>query len=527
MKQILLFLTVLVFSKFGFSQTYCAPTFANGCFNWNNSAITLNTINWTAPASCTTWDFTTTSTTVTAGVAQAMSVTNGVYCGVSVWMDLNSDGDFDDLNENLYSIYTANANNIYNFNITVPAATPNGNYRLRVIGHWGSDGISSVNGSGGCGSYQYGNYQDFTLNVGGVPPPCLTSTGISTTAITTTTATISWNPVAGATAYEYVIDNSSSNPVSGTSTINTSYNATLLNPGTLYYVHVRTDCGSSNYSSWILDSFTTIALCNPPTGLSASAITSSSATVSWGASANALSYEYAVDNSVTPPATGTNIIATTTNATALNSSTMYYLHVRSNCGANNFSTWETIPFSTIAACEFPTNILVTNITDVSADINWNAILGAVNYEYVLDNSSANPSGAGTTVIPNSLSLSSLSPNTNYFFHLRSKCDTSNYSLWTFVDFTTQLPAGINSFEKVKNNFSIVQNLSNGTLKIVFNSHNALNSIKILNTFGTVLFNAKTTEKEFIIDVNRFSNGMYFIQCQNENAIEVKKCILFK
>ena len=39
-------------------QSYCEPSFANGCFNWRNLAITIGGLDWTAGAdACTTSDY--------------------------------------------------------------------------------------------------------------------------------------------------------------------------------------------------------------------------------------------------------------------------------------------------------------------------------------------------------------------------------------------------------------------------------------------------------------------------------------
>jgi len=153
------------------SAQYCSPSFVNGCSLWNSQSITLGTINWSlGSTSCTISDYTNLSTNLTDGVAYPMSVTNGNWCGCAVWVDLNMDFDFDS-GENLFYDYQANQNNTYNFNITIPAGTPTGSYRLRVISPWGSDGYSltNVNGYGGCGTnYQYGSFNDFTVTVGPV-----------------------------------------------------------------------------------------------------------------------------------------------------------------------------------------------------------------------------------------------------------------------------------------------------------------------------------------------------------------------
>ena len=157
--------------------TYCTPVFANGCSSggtsWYNHAIDFEQINWQSggTGTCTDYDFTSTSATVYAGVAYPMTVTNGQWCGVSVWIDFNQNQDFDST-ENLYHQYTGGTPTYtYNFNINVPANIPTGSYRMRVIASWGSDGYTvGSNGSGGCGTnFQYGNFDDFIVNIVGTP----------------------------------------------------------------------------------------------------------------------------------------------------------------------------------------------------------------------------------------------------------------------------------------------------------------------------------------------------------------------
>lgn len=150
-----------------FSQTYCAPSFLNGCFTWNNQYIELDSIVWELGTNdCSISDYTTLSTTLTQDVPMAMTITNGAWCGSGVWLDTNSDGAFDD-SENLYHSYQAGDPMTYDLSITVPATVPAGTYRMRVIAGWGTDcfDATSTNGYGSCGTYQYGSYQDFTIHV--------------------------------------------------------------------------------------------------------------------------------------------------------------------------------------------------------------------------------------------------------------------------------------------------------------------------------------------------------------------------
>lgn len=154
-------------TKVNAQLTYCEPIFLNGCFGWNNKEISLDTMNWILGSTdCQVSDYTSMQATVTKGVATPMTVLNGSWCGVGVWVDFNSDGDFDST-ENLYNQYTAGDPQTYSFLIVVPNTVPDGVYRMRVIAGWGTDcySTSSTNGYGACGAYQYGNFDDFSLNV--------------------------------------------------------------------------------------------------------------------------------------------------------------------------------------------------------------------------------------------------------------------------------------------------------------------------------------------------------------------------
>lgn len=147
---------------------YCSPSFVNGCFNWRALSVNAGSIAWTPGTDdCSVSDYTSMSTTVNAGDDLSMQVTSGVWCGCAVWVDLDQSNSFEDA-ENLYYIYVGGEPSYtYDFSISIPAGTPSGNYRMRIISPWGSDGFldTNTNGYGPCGSFQYGNFNDFTLNV--------------------------------------------------------------------------------------------------------------------------------------------------------------------------------------------------------------------------------------------------------------------------------------------------------------------------------------------------------------------------
>src|SRR5690606_9811372 len=175
--------------------------------------------------------------------------------------------------------------------------------------------------------------------------------------------------------------------------------------------------------------------CNDPTGVAASGITAGSANLSWNAVTGATGYEYAVNTSATPPASGTQQAGTTYNATGLTQGTNYYFHVRTTCSPTSSSSWVTIPFTTLT-CTSPGTPTSSSVTSNSASFSWGAVSGAQGYEYILTNSSAPPTGSGTATTTTSHTAINLTDNTNYCLHVRTECSAGVYSAWVNTCVTT-------------------------------------------------------------------------------------------
>jgi hypothetical protein len=128
-------------------------------------------------------------------------------------------------------------------------------------------------------------------------PTCTVPTGLVASNVTTTSADLDWDAITGITGYEYVIDQTAAVPAgTGTAVTTNSYAATGLNPATVYYAHVRTNCSGSTFSTWATTSFTTAAGCVSP---SITAVTSNTAlcvgsplTLSVTATGSSLSYTW-------------------------------------------------------------------------------------------------------------------------------------------------------------------------------------------------------------------------------------------
>ena len=170
--------------------------------------------------------------------------------------------------------------------------------------------------------------------------------------ITAAGARISWNSVAVAKGYEIAVDQSATlAPVATAVPLTDTFSVqATLSSGTQWYAHIRTSCGSGNYSDWDTVSFVTLT-CPLPGGFTASNVTTNSADISWNSVTNALGYEIAVDKSATLAPAGTAIPQTGTSygASMPEDGVTWYVHLRTKCGSSSFSDWDTLSVRTIPA----------------------------------------------------------------------------------------------------------------------------------------------------------------------------------
>jgi hypothetical protein len=177
-----------------------------------------------------------------------------------IWVDWNSDADFDDAGETILATTTYQAGP-FTGSVLVPAAQPSGNYRMRVSTSWiGANTSCAINAT-----YGRGEMEDYTITV--VPvPPCAPSTpsALTATGVFATGATISWTDAALTpnSVYDYYVSTSAIAPLVGTTPTGTVTGAnsvalTGLTLGQTYYFWVRSNCGTPN--PWVGSSnFTTV-----------------------------------------------------------------------------------------------------------------------------------------------------------------------------------------------------------------------------------------------------------------------------
>ncbi len=216
------------------------------------------------------------------------------------------------------------------------------------------------------------------FTIAGTPPACSDATGLNTTSITNTDATVNWAAVASAVSYDvdYKLTSSTVWTNAATATTVTSVAITGLMQGSIYDYRIRANCsgGSGNY---VQAQFTTTApaTCNAPTGLASSAITATGATVSWSAVSGAASYD--VDYKLSTATVWTNSITATTATnraiSGLTASALYDYRVRTNCASLSSSfTQAQFTTSAVSTCPGPLDVSTNGTVAGAATIPFNS-----------------------------------------------------------------------------------------------------------------------------------------------------------
>ena len=228
---------------------------------------------------------------------------------------------------------------------------------------------------------------NFTITAGS---SCGSATGLALSSVTTNSADVSWTAVSGATSYavDYKLNSSGTWTSFSTAQTVTTASITGLASGSLYDWRVIATCASGAGAAATAQ-FTTAspAVCNAPTGLTSSSITTSSATVSWTAASGAVSYavDYKLNSSGTWTSFSTAQAGTSASLSGLAAASLYDWRVITNCSSGS-STAATAQFTTTAASTCgtafePNETQVTAAAISSGVANSAAITTATDVDY--------------------------------------------------------------------------------------------------------------------------------------------------
>ena len=311
------------------------------------------------------------------------------------------------------------------------------------------------------------------------------------------------------------------------------------------------------------------ALCGDATGLAASSITQTSATVGWIAVSGANSYDvdYKTNASSTWINAATGTTATAVNLTGLIAGTLYDWRVRATCtaGTGNYVqaqfTTTTPPVTcpgiydvstngtTAGAATIPLNTDVKGLINVSGDNDYYKFIittgGTItlslttlpaNYQLALLNSSGTTLQSSTNSGTNNETINATVTAGTYFARVYPRNNnafnaTNCYTLRVQTG-TASRSTGLEIVEMVSDKLSISPNPVAYSANLLFNSAVMGNAeVTITNQLGSIVFIKTITVAEGenikMLDVSKLSNGLYYIKLQNGAHVRMAKIVVAK
>lgn len=284
---------------------------------------------------------------------------------------------------------------------------------------------------------------------------CLTPTDLQVSTVTDDSAILNWSSSADATGYNIQYKPKDDELWLTTFAVSTPKILSGLQIGTIYEFRVESVCSgaTSGYSS--SEIFSTLTICDIPTGLAVFPVSETSVNVVWNEVTTATSTELAF-RSIWPIEADWVYIPSFSNSSiisGLNSGTTYETKVRSVCLdalATHSPYSPTVTFTTPGGCNVADGLTLTAISYTSATLQWNSMDDATEY-HVRYKKITGTSWTTVTVSNNFLTINDLLPTSTYQYQVQTVCGVAVTAYSNSLNFTTQtlscdIPINLQSVE---------------------------------------------------------------------------------
>ncbi|WP_196888974.1 T9SS type A sorting domain-containing protein [Aureivirga sp. CE67] len=333
---------------------------------------------------------------------------------------------------------------------------------------------------------------------------CEVPEGTSVTNVTQNTAIINVNITAVDQIYELRVFNEDTgiqvhSDLTSGSNYDLGFTGVILS-NTSYSVQVRFKCEGGTDSEWSEKVYFTTpnTICEIPSDISFSNITTSSGLINLNYDSSAIGYEYEIRKSDTNELIEEYILDTTnnyfifpSNLNSLEPNTTYKIKIKRRCNETEVSEWsEFFEFTTMEIACSISEVILSNITSSSIDLT--VFLPEMVDAYKLElrkfeNDVLSDIIQQHTLSSSNYTLSGLEANTNYKLYVKSKCSETNFSNWEINDFTTLILC------EVPTNL-LVNEITHNSAKVNFESEESFSEYEF---------------KLFLTDTNELIQEQYF------------------
>ncbi len=340
---------------------------------------------------------------------------------------------------------------------------------------------------------------------------CNVPTGMSTTGITSSTATLNWGAVTGANSYniQYRIVGAAT----WTSTTSTTASKALsgLVASSNYEWQVATVCASGTSAFTASTTFSTpaVATCGAATGMSTTGIGSTTATLNWTAVSGATSYN--VQYRIVGAASWTPTTSTTNSKalTGLVASSNYEWQVQTVCSGGSSAFTSSTNFSTTAAaaCGVATGMATSAITSSGATLSWTAVSGATSYnvQYRIVGAA---SWTSTTSATNSKAIAGLVASSNYEWQVQTVCASGNSAFTASTNFSTTAASACSDVYESNNTSGTAKTIATNTdITAMIGTTTDADWFKFTTTSPNTYIKVNLTNLPFDYDIRLYNSSV--------------------
>jgi hypothetical protein len=221
--------------------------------------------------------------------------------------------------------------------------------------------------------------------------------------------------------------------------------------------------------------------------------------------------------SVTGTGTGNTFTANLTNL-APNTSYTYKAFITYNGTTVEGSemTFTTLPEDTPEPCNTPTGLTVSEVTDMSITITWDADANVSSWN--IQYSAAGGTLNSATSTTNSYTITGLTPETTYSIQVQANCGNGNLSEWTSA-VTGTTTVGIDSW--LAGSVTLFPNPAREYIDIRVDGDLNVTMMEVYDVYGKLINTVNVIDNPTRINVSSLANGMYFVRVTTEAGAVTK------
>jgi len=195
-----------------------------------------------------------------------------------------------------------------------------------------------------------------------------------------------------------------------------------------------------------------------------------------------------------------------------------------DASGNEYWSGVTVDYTVLiipTACDTVAGLTAINVSDTGAILTWTGT--SLSYEYVINNTPADPTVAGTATTALSDTATNLTCNTLYYVHVRAICGAGFVSPWVTDTFTTHICEGVAIVNGNPFDLQAYPNPAKDVVTVQVSGVLGNNrQVELTDVTGKVITKVRMFTDKVDVSVNNLASGIYLIRYSDDAHTQVIK-----